>query len=52
LSAEFAGGIQAVWRAALELKGIASRWLRPPMVSVSDPDMDRIRHRLRELCLL
>jgi len=52
LDAEFAGGIQAVWRAALELKGIASRWLRPPMVSVSDADMDRLKGRLRGLGLV
>ena len=52
LHEEFAGGIQAVWRAALELKRIASRWLRPPMVTASEAETDRIRERLAGLGLL
>ena len=52
LDAEFAGGIQAVWRGALELNGIASRWLRPPMTTLSEQDMERLRQRLAALGLL
>jgi len=52
LHEEFAGGIQAVWRAALELNGIASRWLRPPMVTASDAEMEAIRERLSALGLV
>ena len=48
----FPGGWQALWRAALELTGIASRYLRPPQVSASDEDLERIRPTLSELGLL
>ncbi|MFH1568888.1 MAG: dihydrodipicolinate synthase family protein [Gemmatimonadota bacterium] len=33
LAAGFAGGFQALWRAALELNGVAERYLRAPAVS-------------------
>jgi dihydrodipicolinate synthase/N-acetylneuraminate lyase len=41
LSAQVGGGFQALWRATLELNGIASRYLRPPMVSATDEEMER-----------
>ena len=48
----FPGGIQAAWRAALELNGIASRWLRPPMVTASDADVEELKPKLAEMGLL
>jgi 5-dehydro-4-deoxyglucarate dehydratase len=52
LHGTFPGGIQAVWRGALELNGIASRYLRPPMISASDVDLERLRGELATLGLL
>ena len=42
VAAEMPGGAQAVWRTALELNGIASRFLRPPMVSATDDEVEKI----------
>ena len=48
----FPGGWQALWRACLELNGIASRHLRTPQVSGSDADLERIKPKLEQLGLL
>lgn len=42
---------QGLWRAALELRGIASRYLRPPMLSATDADMENLRQKLAALGL-
>lgn len=48
----FRGGNQAVQRAILELHGIASRYLRPPLVSVPDAEMDKVRELAADLGLM
>ena len=48
----FPGGWQGLWRAALELNGVASRYLRLPQSSASDEDLERIRPVLDGLGLL
>ena len=48
----FTGGWQALWRAALELNGVASRYLRLPQSSGSDEDLERLRPELERLGLL
>ncbi len=45
-------GWQTVWRAALELNGVASRYLRPPQLSVTDEDLERIRSTMEQVGLL
>lgn len=52
LDGEFAGGLHAVWHAALELHGIAPRYLRKPKRSLTDADIARLRPLLRKLDLL
>ena len=42
VATDVVGGGQAVWRTALELNGIASRWLRPPMVTATDEEVEKI----------
>lgn len=51
LGEELPAGLSAVWNAALELKGIASRWLRPPALSLSDAEVERLSGLLAELKL-
>ena len=46
------GGWQTVWRAALELNGIAPRYLRPPQSSASDEDIERIGSIMDQVGLL
>ena len=48
----FPGGWQAMWRACLELNGVASRHLRLPQLSGSDEDLERLRPELERLGLL
>jgi 4-hydroxy-tetrahydrodipicolinate synthase len=48
----FPGGWQSLWRACIELNGIASRHLRPPHLSASDDDLERIRPEIQRLSLL
>ncbi len=52
LAVHVGGGFQAHWRATLELNGIASRHLRPPMVSATDEELDRIRQPISDLGLV
>jgi dihydrodipicolinate synthase/N-acetylneuraminate lyase len=49
---QFPGGWQGLWRAALELNGIAARYLRPPQSSPSDADMERARALLEKIGIL
>jgi 4-hydroxy-tetrahydrodipicolinate synthase len=51
LEEAFPGGIQAAWRGMLELNGIALRYRRPPMPSLADPDMDRLKEALARIGL-
>ena len=51
VAGEVGGGAQAVWRTALELNGIASRWLRPPMVTATDEEVEKIGGVLEEIGL-
>jgi len=48
----FTGGWQSLWRACLELNGIASRHLRLPQVSASQADLDQVKPELERLALL
>jgi dihydrodipicolinate synthase/N-acetylneuraminate lyase len=52
LWADFRGGWQTMWRAALELSGVASRYLRSPQLSATDEDLERIQPILKQLGLL
>ena len=52
VSDQVGGGFQALWRATLELNGIASRYLRPPMVSATDEEIDRLREPISALGLI
>lgn len=52
LSSAYPGGLQAVWRALAEMRGIASRYLRTPHLSLSDADMERLRQELKPLGLI
>ena len=45
-------GWQTVWRGALELNGVASRYLRPPQLSVTDEDLERIRSTMEQVGVL
>ncbi|MBI2192318.1 MAG: dihydrodipicolinate synthase family protein [Planctomycetes bacterium] len=47
----FPGSWQGVWRAALELHGIAARHLRPPLRSASDEDIERLAGVLKQVGL-
>ena len=52
LASNVDGGFQALWRATLELNGVASRFLRPPMVTATEEEVDRIRGSIEELGLI
>ena len=52
LGEKFPAGLHAAWHATLELKGIASRWLRPPALSLTDKEMERLSEMLDEMELL
>lgn len=51
LGEKFPAGLSAVWNAVLELKGIASRWLRPPALSLSDAEVEQLSALLAEMNL-
>ena len=51
LSNSYPSNIQGVWRAILEMHGISSRYLRTPNPSLSDADVERLRHELKPLGL-
>lgn len=46
------GKFQALWRAAFELNGISARFLRAPMVSATDEEMEMLRDPIDELGLI
>ncbi len=48
----FPGGWQSLWRACLELNGIASRHLRLPHTSADEPDLERVKPELERLGLV
>ena len=52
LAAHVSGGFQAHWRATLELNGIASRHLRPPMVSATKEEVEQIEQPIANLGLI
>lgn len=49
---EFPAGFHAFWRAALELNGVASRWLRPPQETATEEQLEQIKNQLDEWGLL
>lgn len=51
LEGAYPGGLQAVWRGAMEIHGVARRYLRAPKRSLSDADMDRLRGDLKAMGL-
>ncbi|MCX5662963.1 MAG: dihydrodipicolinate synthase family protein [Planctomycetota bacterium] len=51
LDATTPGGLQAVWRGALEIHGVAQRFLRAPKRSLTDGELDRLRGQLTPLGL-
>jgi dihydrodipicolinate synthase/N-acetylneuraminate lyase len=51
LSANYAGGLEAVWRATLALQGITLRYRRAPLLSLSDADLATLRQELAALGL-
>lgn len=52
LAGRYPGGFHAVWRATLELNGVAARGLRAPWASLSDADLERLRGELHPLGLI
>ena len=46
------GNFHALWRAAIELNGVAARGLRPPMTSATDAQLEALQPRLEALGLL
>ncbi|MDA0746515.1 MAG: dihydrodipicolinate synthase family protein [bacterium] len=46
------GKFQALWRAALECNQIASRYLRAPMLSATEEEIERLKPSLSQLDLL
>jgi len=46
------GKFQALWRAAFELNGISARYLRAPMVSATDEEMDKLSEPIESLGLI
>ncbi len=48
----FPGGWQSLWRACLELNGIASRHLRLPHTSADESDLERVKPELERLGLV
>lgn len=45
-------GWQATWRGAIELYGVAQRYLRPPRRSLTDAEMEELAGGLRQIGLL
>jgi 4-hydroxy-tetrahydrodipicolinate synthase len=52
MDGQYTGGLHAVWHAALEIRGLASRHLRPPLVSLPADEMARLAAALDRLGLL
>ncbi len=52
LAATVSGGFQALWRATIALNGIASRYLRSPMVSATDEEVEKLKEPLNKLGLI
>lgn len=48
----FQNNWQSVWRAALELNNVASRYLRPPCKSLTDMEMEEVSDALSRIGLL
>jgi dihydrodipicolinate synthase/N-acetylneuraminate lyase len=48
-SSRYPGGWQAFWRGWFELKGVAKRYLRPPLRSLTDAEMERLKGDLQKL---
>lgn len=46
------GNFQTLWRAAMELNGVACRGLRSPMVTATEEQVEALRPRLDELGLI
>jgi dihydrodipicolinate synthase/N-acetylneuraminate lyase len=52
LATQVGGQFQALWRAAFELNGISARYLRAPMVSATDAEMEMLKGSLETLGLI
>lgn len=52
LASQVGGGFQAHWRATLELNGVASRYLRPPMISATDEEIEQLRGPISDFGLI
>ncbi len=52
LTSGFSGAFQALWRTALELNGVAARFLRPPAVSATKVEVDAARPEIERLGLI
>ena len=52
VSETFPAGIEATWRGALELLGIAPRYRRAPLLSLTDAEMERLHTELTRLQIL
>ncbi len=52
LASKTDGGFQALWRATLELNQISSRYLRSPMVSATDSEVEQLRDLIDQLGLI
>jgi hypothetical protein len=48
----FPEGWQGLWRAVLELSGVARRFLRPPQASPTEADLERVQPVLERIGLL
>ncbi len=48
----FTGGWQGLWRAALEVNGIAKRYRRAPLPAASDQELAALRHAMAQLNML
>ena len=46
------GGFQSLWRATLELNGVAARYLRLPLDSATDEEVERLKEPLDKLGLI
>ena len=52
LASRVSGGFQSLWRVTLELNGVAARYLRLPLDSASDEEVEKIKEPLDGLGLL
>ena len=52
LASRVSGGFQSLWRVTLELNGVAARYLRLPLDSASDEEVEKIKEPLDRLGLL